>query len=144
MPSLWNTLRFRISTLTLFNPSSRFSMSSRRNTLIRTVATVCGDIAVGVAMASSCVWLIEAATLGLFLSFLAWLLAAILTLALSQYVVHPVSTALLCDRKLDLAVDALSELANVATVAGAQLADGLAHYARSAFSTLVSKPLRAA
>ncbi len=119
-------------------------MSSRRNTLIRTVATVCGDIAVGVAMASACVWLIEAATLGLFLSFLAWLLAAILSLALSQYVVHPLNTALLCDRKLDRAVDALSGLADVATGASAQLADGLTRYARSAFSAFVSKPRPAA
>ena len=119
-------------------------MPSRRNTFIRTVATVCGDIAVGVALASACVWLIEAATLGLLLSFLAWLLAAIVSLALSQYVVHPVCTALLCDRKLDRAVDALSGLADVATGASAQLADGLTRYARSAFSTFVSKPLRAA
>lgn len=119
-------------------------MSSRRNHLIRTVATVCGDIAVGVAMASACVWLIEAATLGLFLSFLVWLLAAILSLALSQYVVHPLCNALLTDRKLDLAVDALSGLADVATVASAELADGLTHYARLAFSTFASKPLRAA
>lgn len=119
-------------------------MSSRRNTLIRTVTTVCGDIAVGIAMASACVWLIEAATLGLFLSFLAWLLAAILSLALSQYVVHPLSSALLCDRKLDRAVDALSGLSDVATGASAQLADGLTRCARSAFSAFVSKPRPAA
>ena len=119
-------------------------MSSRRNTLIRTVATVCGDIAVGVAMASACVWLIEVATLGIFLSFLAWLLAAILSLALSQYVVHPLSSALLCDRKLDKAVDALSGLSNDTAAASVHLADGLRRYARSAFSTFVSTPRPAA
>ena len=52
-PSLWNTLRFRISLLPLFNPLSRFPMSSRRNTVIRTVAALCGDIAVGVALATA-------------------------------------------------------------------------------------------
>lgn len=119
-------------------------MSSRRNTLIRTVAAVCGDIAVGVALASACVWLIEAATLGLFLSFLAWLLAVILSLALSQYLVHPLCTAVLSDRKLDLAVEALSGLSEVATEAGAEMFDGLGRYARSVMTGLGAKPRQAA
>ncbi len=86
--------------------------NSRRNAIIRSVATVAGDVAIGVAVASACVWLIESAALGLFLSFLVWLLGALLALALSQYVVHPALTVVLSDSKLDLAVDAVSGLAD--------------------------------
>ncbi len=84
--------------------------TSRRNILIRTVASAVGDITVGVACASVALWIIEAASLGLFLSFLIWLISALVALALSQYVVHPATKALLSDRKLDLAVDAVSSL----------------------------------
>jgi len=84
--------------------------TSRRNTIIRAVASVAGDLAASVAVAASCVWLIEAAALGLFLSFLAWLVGALLALALSQYVVQPAVNAVLCDRKLDAAVDAITPL----------------------------------
>ncbi|NVO07425.1 MAG: hypothetical protein HXX19_16580 [Rhodoferax sp.] len=90
--------------------------NSRRNALIRTVAAITGDIAAGVAMASVAVWLIESAALGIFLSFLVWLLATIAALALSQYVVHPACEVLLSDRKLDMAVDALSGLADRLTL----------------------------
>ena len=106
-PSLLNTLLFRLSTLN----SSEFPMpTSRRNILIRTVTTIVGDITIGVAMASVALWIIESAALGLFLSFLIWLLAAIAALALSQYVLHPALSVALSDRKLDLAVDAVSSL----------------------------------
>jgi hypothetical protein len=111
-PSLWNSLKFRISLLPIFNPMSRFPMSSRRNVLIRSVAVVVGDIATGVAIASVCVWLIESAALGLFLSFLVWLLGALLSLALSQYVIHPALNIMLSDCKLDMAVFAVSALAD--------------------------------
>ena len=84
--------------------------NSKRNILIRTVATIAGDIATGVAVASACLWLIETAALGLFLSFLLWLIGTLLALALSQYVVHPALTVLLSDSKLDLAVDAVTSL----------------------------------
>jgi hypothetical protein len=90
--------------------------NSRRNALIRTVAAITGDIAAGVAMASVAVWLIESAALGIFLSVLVWLLATIAALALSQYVVHPAATALLSDHKLDMAVDAISGLADRLTL----------------------------
>ncbi len=86
--------------------------TSRRNTLIRTVATITGDIACGVAMASIALWLIESAALGLFLSFLVWLLAAVAALALSQYVVHPTLKVVLSDSKLDMAVDAMAGLSD--------------------------------
>lgn len=86
--------------------------NSRRNILIRAAATVTGDITVAVAVASACLWIIEAATLGLFLSFLLWWLGLLLSLVLSQYVVHPALTMLLSDSKLDLAFDAVKALGN--------------------------------
>ena len=110
-PTLLNTLLFKLSLLPIINPMSKFPMStSRRNVIIRTVATVAGDIATGVAVASACCWIIESAALGLFLSFLLWLIGTLLALALSQYVVHPALTTLLSDSKLDLAVGAVTAL----------------------------------
>lgn len=79
----------------------------RKNVLIRTVGTLCADLAVGVAVASAVSWVVQAASLGLFLSFLISLVGLILALALSQYVVHPLATAILSDRKLDLLLDAV-------------------------------------
>ena len=111
-PPLLNTLLFRFKTI---NPFTRLEFpmpTSRRNILIRTIATVTGDIAAGVAMASVALWLIETASLGLFLAFLVWLLAGIAALALSQTVIHPACKVLLSDQKLDLAVTALSGLAD--------------------------------
>jgi hypothetical protein len=111
-PPLLNDLLFRFKSL---NPLTKleFPMStSRRNVIIRMVSTILGDIAVGIAMASVATWIIESAALGLFLSFLIWLLAAIAALALSQFLVHPTAKVLLSDQKLDLAVDAISGLAD--------------------------------
>ncbi len=87
-------------------------MSTRRNLIIRTVATIVGDFTTGMAIASLAVWIIETAALGLFLSFLVWLISALIALALSQYVVHPALTVVLSDRKLDVAVQAVSGLAD--------------------------------
>ena len=120
-PSLLNTLLFRLSLLNPLTPTEFPMSNSRRNILIRSVATIVGDIATGVAVASACVWLIEAATLGIFLSFLVWLLGTLVALALLQYVVHPTLTVVLSDAKLDLAVEAVSGLA-----------DRLTRFARSA------------
>ena len=86
--------------------------TSRRNVIIRTVATIVGDIAIGVAVASACVWLIQVASLGLFLSFLLWLVAAIASLALSQYVLHPALKLLLAENKLDRACAAVTDIAH--------------------------------
>ena len=97
-------------------------MISRRYTLIHTVAAACGDIATGVAVAAACVWLIEAATLGLFLSFLVWLLGALIALALSQYVVHPLVAMLVSSRKLDDGLGTLSGLAREAACVAPQAA----------------------
>ena len=76
----------------------------RRNLLIRSVATVAGDLAIGFAVASVCVWIIQLAAVGTFLSFLLWLLSLVAYLAFSQYVLHPVVAAALCDRKLDAGI----------------------------------------
>ena len=109
-PSLLNNLLFRLSVLNPLTPKEFPMSNSNRNILIRTVATIAGDITVGVAVASACIWIIETAALGLFLSFLLWLIGAIVSLALSQYVVHPALTVLLSDHKLDVAVDAFNLL----------------------------------
>jgi hypothetical protein len=109
--TLLNTLLFRLPLLNPVIPKELPMSYSRRNTIIRSVATITGDVATGVAVASACVWLIETAALGLFLSFLVWLIGALLALALSQFVVHPALTVVLSDSKLDLAVDAVSGLA---------------------------------
>ncbi len=94
-------------------------MSSRRNYFIRTVASVTGDLAAGLALAAACTWVIQVAVLGVFLSFLLWLLGLIAWLALSQYTIHPVIAALLSDRKLDqglaISAEALSTTAFLAT-----------------------------
>lgn len=110
--TLLNSLLFRLSVLNPITPKEFPMSTSRRNTLIRTVATITGDIACGVAMASIALWLIESAALGLFLSFLVWLLAAVAALALSQYVVHPTLKVVLSDSKLDMAVDAMAGLSD--------------------------------
>ena len=124
-PSTWNTLKFKLSLLPIFNPMSEFPMSSRRNTLLRTVAAVSGDIATGIAMAAACVWLIEAAALGLFLSFLLWLLGALIALAFSQYVVHPTVAVMLSNRKLDASIEAINSMADQAKLVGTQITQQL-------------------
>lgn len=86
----------------------------RRYALVRTVATLTGDFAVGMAFGSLCSWIIAAASLGTFLSFLAWIVAALLALLVSQHVVHPGMKFLLSDRKLDDVVDGVQLLARAA------------------------------
>ena len=50
VPGLCNTVRFAISRHPIFNPLSEFPMpTSRRNIIIRSVASIAGDIAIGVA-----------------------------------------------------------------------------------------------
>lgn len=114
-------------------------MSSRRNTVIRTVAALCGDIAVGVALATACAWVIEAAALGLFLSFLLWLVGTVLTLALSQYLIHPAVQLVLSDRKLDGAIDALGVLAEAAQGTGAQVGARLMRFTRQSWQAMAGR-----
>ncbi len=113
-------------------------MSPRRNTFIRYVASISGDIAVGAAVAAACVWVIEAAALSVFLGFLVWLLGTLIALALSQYVVHPLINAVLSERKLDRAIDAMTGLAGVAVEASDQAATGIARCMQQAFTTMRS------
>jgi hypothetical protein len=110
--------------------------TSRRNVIIRSVASLAGDIAVGVTVANVCIWAIQAATLGLFLSFLVWLVGALLSLALSQFVVHPAVKVLLSDRKLDAGLDALSGLAFGLDTLGGEAVDGAMRFAKSAWSRM--------
>lgn len=136
-PSLWNNLLFHLRGIPIRLTYLRFAMHSsnspnaRRNTFIRTVATVCGDIAVGAAVATACVWVIETAALGLFLSFLVWLVGMLLALAISQYVVHPAAAMLLSDQKLDQAMDGLAGLGGVVTQVGSDLGASLLSALRS-------------
>lgn len=117
-PSLLNTLLFRLSLLSPFNPTEFPMPTSRRNLLVRTIGTLCADLAVGVAVASVAGWVIQTASLGAFLSFLLWMLSVIVALALSQYLVHPVAKVLLSDQKLDLAFSVLDGFAGQATQLG--------------------------
>lgn len=94
------------------------SPKSRRYFWIRTIVGITGDLALGIAMANACVWLIQAATLGLFLSFLLWIVTILLSMAISQYVVHPAVQFALSDHKLDRGLAALSSLAGVAADLG--------------------------
>ena len=103
-------------------------MNSRRNFFIRSIASVTGDAAIGFAMASACVWIIQSAALGVFLSFLLWLLAIALSLTLSQYVLHPAVSALLCDRKLDKCLAAAGDALSAGAEAAAQLRGYLQPY----------------
>ena len=90
-------------------------MSFRRNFFIRSVAAFAGDFAVGFALASACIWVIQSAALGLFLSFLLWLMAIIGGLAMSQLLVHPTVQFALSDRKLDRGLTVAADALRVST-----------------------------
>jgi len=116
------------------------STSSRRNTIIRAVVTLCGDITVGVAVANACVWLIQSAALGLFLSFLLWLVAVIAALALSQIVVHPTVKLALSDRKLDAGMDVVAGLALLIDAIGIEALTTAVRFAKSSWSRMRPAP----
>lgn len=123
-PSVWNTFRFHIRSLPFIVTFAELDMrisTSRLNILIRTLASLTGDIAAATSVAVACAWLMKAATLGWFLSFLVWLVGALMALALSQYVIHPAVAVLLSDRKLDHAIDGLSGLGGALTQVGADI-----------------------
>ena len=105
---------------------------SRRNVIIRSVATLAGDIAVGVAVGTACAWIIATASLGLFLSFLLWLLGLLLSLALSQYLVHPAVNAMLSDRKLEDVVLVASTFSKYIGRHAGSLISGLHSWRKSA------------
>ncbi len=111
----------QLAALTPVFPMECSMSNARRNLIIRTVGTLCADIAVGVAVAGAVGWIIQSASLGLFLTFLLWVLGIIVALALSQYLVHPISKVLLSDQKLDLAFTALGGLSGEAARFGLAL-----------------------
>lgn len=98
---------------------------SRRNLIIRAVTSVVGDVAIGVAMASACLWVVQSASLGLFLAFMLWLLAAILSLAFSQYLFRPAVRWFLSDQKLDGAARTAASLADEGAQLGRHIVDAV-------------------
>jgi len=132
-----NTLMFKLSLIPPFNPLSEFPMStSRRNVIIRSVASIAGDITIGIAMANVCVWAIQAATLGLFLSFMVWLLGALLSLVLSQLVLHPTVKLLLSDAKLDAGMDAITGIALALDAVGGVAVDNALRFAKTTWARM--------
>jgi hypothetical protein len=83
---------------------------SYRNFLIRSAAGLAGDMAVATALVQVCIWITQVAALGLFLQFMLWLLAALIALALSQYLIHPLVNVLLAEDKLTRTGRAIAEL----------------------------------
>jgi hypothetical protein len=115
-------------------------MTTRRNLFIRSIVTFSGDFALGYSMATICVWIIQSAALGVFLSFLLWLLAIILVLALSQFVVRPAIAFVLSDRKLDRGIDALSGLVDAARSYGLDLRAPLLHELQQRMARFMRPP----
>ncbi len=109
-----------------------YAIRARRGIFVRTVAGIAGDVAIGIGLAGTCAWIIQSAALGLFLSFLLWIAALLLSLAVSQYVVRPTIRFALSDAKLDRGLEALSALAQSAKEAGAplwqQLSQGIGRF----------------
>ncbi len=134
-PGLWNTIRYRVSLLPLFNDFSEFPMStSRRNVIVRCITSMVGDIALAVAVVSACAWIIEAASLGFFLAFLLWLMATLAALAFSQLVLHPVVNMILSDAKFDDSIDAIVSLVQGFDAIGGEALDSATRYAKSAWA----------
>ena len=102
---------------------------ARRRALIRSVAALTGDVVVAATLAAAVTWLLNTATLSIFLSFLAWLVAALVWLIASQYVVYPAVGFLFSDSKLEAAAEAMGSLRGVfgaaSSAAGRDLWHGL-------------------
>ena len=92
---------------------------ARRHALIRSVAALTGDVVVGATLAAAVTWLINTATLGIFVSFLTWLLASLVWLVASQYAVFPAVGFLLSDSKLEAMADGMGALRSVFGAASA-------------------------
>lgn len=107
-------------------------MNDRQRVFIRTASALAGDIAVGLLFASVCVWIINFAALGIFLSFLLWLLGAILAMAVSEYLIHPTVAFLLSDKKLEETLRRAHGLTDVFMQVGSRAAQAMAHKAANA------------
>lgn len=114
-------------------------MNERKRIFIRTTAALAGDISIGLLFASVCVWIINVAALGIFLSFLLWLIAAIAAMAASEYLVHPTVAFLLSDRKLEQALRRTHGLTGVFVQFGSRAAETLAQTATHTAATHFSR-----
>lgn len=136
-PGLWNSVKYRWSLLPIYNDFSEFPMStSRRNVIVRCLTSMVGDIGLAVAVVSGCAWIVEAASLGMFLTFLLWLVAILSALAFSQLVLHPLVNMALSDRKFDDTVDTVIGVVQTFDAIGGKTLDSAARYAQSAWSRL--------
>lgn len=98
-------------------------MNDRKKILFRTLAALTGDMLIGITISGACLWLINVASLGLFLAFLLWLVAIVVSMALSQYVVHPTVHFVLSDHKLDEVIRGSQGMTNAVMRAGAQMGE---------------------
>lgn len=96
-------------------------MYTRRNFFVRTIAAFAGDFTVGFGLAAACVWIIQSASLGLFLSSLIGLMSLIGALSMSQLIVHPVVQYVLSDRKLDHGLAVAADVVRAGTDAALDL-----------------------
>lgn len=71
-----------------------------RNQLLRTVLSILGGVSLTVALASVCTWVVSAASLGAFLTFVAWLITVILGFIASWFIVPTVDAAMSAAAKL--------------------------------------------
>ncbi|MFO1199047.1 MAG: hypothetical protein U1E86_18975 [Burkholderiaceae bacterium] len=115
-----------------------FANPSRHGVIVRLVASLTGDVTVGIGVASACGWLISAAGFGFFMSFLSWLAAALFALAISQYLVHPAAEFLLSDRKLDQALDAITGVGNALRITGVAIGQNAVQAVRGVAASAVA------
>lgn len=71
-----------------------------RNTLIRLAVSYVAGAALGLAFANACTWVITTASLGLFLSFLVWLLGALMLVG-TCFTANALVLDALTDRRID-------------------------------------------
>lgn len=73
-----------------------------RNTLIRMAVGAVAGAALGLAFANACTWIITTASLGLFLSFLVWLIGALMLVG-TCFTANALVLDALSDQRLDRA-----------------------------------------
>ena len=79
-------------------------MHSFRNELIRRIAAGAGGAAIGSSLVATCQWLTTAATTSVFVTFVTWLIGAVL-LAVAAAVCGAAAHAVLTDALIDRAFD---------------------------------------
>lgn len=73
-----------------------------RNTLIRMAVGAVAGVAIGLTFAAACEWIIAAASLGMFLAFLVWLIGALMMIGVC-YTADSLILSTLSDQRLDRA-----------------------------------------